>query len=94
MVKFTASTGSSISQADILTLSLPSLSLGLGVTITSLTAIRNYPHNSPVVPLQPQHLPEQTALNEWTPNGEQSQRGQSPQPSALEAGLASPNLDG
>lgn len=55
--------------------------------------MRRYPYNSQYVPSQQQHLPEQTALDEWTPNGEQSQRGQAPHPSALEAGLASPNVD-
>ena len=46
----------SVSQADLLTLSLPSLSLGLAVTLGSFTALRRHRSSHiQYIPLLPQH---------------------------------------
>ena len=50
----------SVSQADLLTLSLPSLSLGLAVTLGSFTALRRHRSSHiQYIPLLPQHQAEQ-----------------------------------
>lgn len=69
----------SVSQADLLTLSLPSLSIGLAVTLGSFTALRRHRSSHiQYIPLLPQHQAGQPARtgSEEIPNEDEHQRTQ------------------